>query len=124
MTGYQKTVLTVMLTAVVTAGILSPMVSFSGKAQASSGGDCPSAINQIATLEQYGAVTIYYASSSWERQQQWSVSFKTQSDYATWKKQVDLTIEEKANTMCEAVDKLYYKVIEFPLPKSNWRRPQ
>ncbi|TFH08557.1 MAG: hypothetical protein E4H14_06180 [Candidatus Thorarchaeota archaeon] len=118
-------ILAIIASVLATAGLLSPMVTVPGpSSSALAPSDCATATTQLAVLDQYGSVYVHFGTSQWApaSEASWDARFKTEMPANEYKKLVDFSTEAKGKTMCEAIDKLYYKVIEYPLPKVDWHR--
>lgn len=65
---------------------------------------------QIVELERFGRVEVEYRTPFWTGDDnEWKASFSSNSDGEY------LSISSRKATICEAVDDLYYKVMEHPL---------
>jgi hypothetical protein len=69
-------------------------------------------VNMVEVMERYGEVYVAY-STPWhndDHTRDWYVKFKTEQPKAN----MDLKITEYAPTMCEALDRVYNKVVDMP----------
>jgi len=114
--GTRKVVIiTAVISSLVTFMAFLPMISFPGVAR-STASSCGHETGQIKELERYGSVTVKYDTPpSYQRELgKWYASFST-----SYHQEVQISADARKPTLCEAVDTLYYKVMEYPMKPVN-----
>jgi len=108
-------IITAVISSVVTFTVFSPMISFPG-ASRSTTSSCDHETGQIKELERYGSVTVKYDTPPYYQRElgKWYASFST-----LYHQEVQISADARKPTLCEAVDTLYYKVMEYPMKPVN-----
>ncbi len=106
-----KLIVTAAVSSVLTFTVLSPMISFPG-AKPERSAVCN--MGQVTELERFGSVEILYKKSIWDSQQEkgpWVVDF-----YSSFlSSDVYLSFGARSESMCAAIDEVYFKVMEHPM---------
>jgi hypothetical protein len=109
-----KIILIAVASSLVTFVAVSPMITFPGSSKPGMlSTSCGSEMNQMTELERYGSVSIKYEEyvPYYQKDQgRWTASFST--PYGTG---VQVSSSTRNQTLCEAIDTLYYTVMEHPL---------
>lgn len=106
------------ITSLATLAVLSPMLVFPGSAPIKQTVACGTGLDLIKELERYGYVKIIYDDyvPYHERNQgKWKASFFSPYDIGV----PHIEFSSRKPTLCDALDTLYYAVMEHPMKPIN-----